>query len=70
MSCCVLVDSIVCLNDGEDDPLRGNGGKLLLFHRTDDVDGFDGRNAITPPRLMLQRAMMMHDVSTIGRLIV
>ena len=65
MSCCVLVGSSVeCLDD---DPLRGSGGKWLfrLNDNVGDVTDCDGRNAITPPMLM-----MMHDVSNIGRLIV
>ncbi len=72
MPCVLDGSSIVCLND--DDPLRGSLGKLLF--RLDDlvvVDATDcdGRNAITPPLLMLQIAMMMmHDVSNSGRLIV
>ena len=81
MSCCVLVgDSIECLDDDvDDDPLRDSGDKkLLLFRLNDgvvgDVTDFDGRNAITPPPLLmfLHRAMimMMNDVNSIGRLIV
>ena len=50
-----------------DDPLRCSGGKL--FNPNDDVLGVDvddGMNAITP---LLHREMMMHDVSSISRLI-
>ena len=52
-----------------DDPLRCSGGKL--FNPNEDVLGVDdvvddGMNAITP---LLHREMMMHDVSSISRLI-
>jgi len=52
-----------------DDPLRCSGGKLFNPNEDDlGVDDVvdDGMNAITP---LLQREMMMHDVSSISRLI-